>query len=158
MSIATRQPEADGVAALHIASLPRNGDEPTIDSPRAPDGPLLARTGLLAPAPAPAPARALALDALRLLRRMRRPTERPARWELARFAAEVDLVRAHLAPLRTRRALAASFGREAFHVEVTPLDRDDPAAVRVAYAVRWLELGDARPRAPFAALLADPTD
>jgi hypothetical protein len=56
----------------------------------------------------------------------------------------VDLVRAHLKPIRTRASLAGSFGREAFHGR-PPAGTDralGDSAVRVAYAVRWLELGD----------------
>jgi hypothetical protein len=93
----------------------------------------------------PAPARALALDALRLLRRLRDPACRPERWTQPVFRREIELVRAHLAPLHTRRALAASYGREAFHVAMDGAARDDPGAVRLAYALRWLELGDGDP-------------
>jgi hypothetical protein len=53
----------------------------------------------------------------------------------------MELVRAHLAPLRSRKALAASYGREAFHVVLDDTARDDLGAVRLAYAIRWLELG-----------------
>jgi len=54
----------------------------------------------------------------------------------------VELIRCHLAPLRNRRSLTASFGREAFQ----RLDREclAPLAlgpIRAAYAIRWLELG-----------------
>ena len=50
--------------------------------------------------------------------------------------------RCHLAPLRNRRSLAASFGREAF--QTLDLDRARPrplGPIRAAYAIRWLELG-----------------
>jgi hypothetical protein len=90
----------------------------------------------------PAPTRALALDALRLLRRLRDPARRPERWSQPAFSRETELVRAHLAPLRTRKALAASFGREAFHVTLDDTARENPGPVRLAYALRWLELGD----------------
>ena len=62
------------------------------------------------------------------------------------FAREVDLVRLHLAPIRSRSGLAASFGREAFHVDVAS-DGGNSGPVTAAYAIRWLELGDgiARP-------------
>jgi hypothetical protein len=89
----------------------------------------------------PAPARALALDALRPLRRLRDPARRPKRWSQPAFGREIQLVRAHLAPLRTRKALAASYGREAFHLSMDAANRDDPGPVRLAYALRWLELG-----------------
>ena len=53
-------------------------------------------------------------------------------------------MRAHLAPIRSRAGLAASFSREAFHA--VPADKigEAPGAVRVAYALRWLELGSGR--------------
>ena len=41
-----------------------------------------------------------------------------ARWAAPAFGREVDLVRLHLAPIRSRPGLAASFGREAFHADV----------------------------------------
>jgi hypothetical protein len=56
------------------------------------------------------------------------------------MSPDVDAVRHQLGPIRTRRSLAASYGREAFH-------RTDPggaAAVRLAYALRWAELGPDR--------------
>jgi hypothetical protein len=49
-------------------------------------------------------------------------------------------VRRHLAPLRERTMLANSFAREAF--QTVPGPAVDRSAVRVAYALRWLELGD----------------
>jgi hypothetical protein len=55
----------------------------------------------------------------------------------------VELVRCHLAPLRNRRSLTASFGREAF--QTLDLDRARPrplGPIRAAYAIRWLELGN----------------
>ncbi|MFP5341343.1 MAG: hypothetical protein ACLGIJ_00250 [Candidatus Limnocylindria bacterium] len=53
---------------------------------------------------------------------------------------EIEAVRRHLAPFRSRAALARSYAREAFHVLPGPAD-DEPGAVRLAYALRWLELG-----------------
>ena len=85
-------------------------------------------------------------------------------WGAPAFAREVEAVRSQLAPIRDRRGLAASYGREAFRmrdaVALAAKRAADPAAPaapaggaalrpsRVAYAVRWLELGDgiARPR------------
>ena len=64
-----------------------------------------------------------------------------------RFHREFRLVRNHLAPIRSRHMLAASFGRESFRsrepisVE-TALSRLAVSAVHAAYAMRWLELGD----------------
>jgi hypothetical protein len=77
-----------------------------------------------------------------LLRRLRDPARRPERWTQPTYRREIELVRAHLAPLRTRKSLAASYGREAFHLTLDEAARDDPSAVRLAYAIRWLELGD----------------
>jgi hypothetical protein len=74
------------------------------------------------------------------------------------LAREVAIVRAHLAPLASRTALAGSYGREAFHRArpATHGELDQRAdhlrvtATRIAYAIRWLELGDGieRPRWP----------
>ncbi len=65
-------------------------------------------------------------------------------WGEPAFAREVDLIRSQLAPIRSRRGLAASFEREAFQSRAFDASRE-PArlrALRVAYALRWLELGD----------------
>jgi len=141
MPIMTRKPEATDTTAMHLASVPRRGGD-RIGSTDAPSRDLLPGGGVRAPAPVPAPARALALDALRLLRRLRDPARRSARWAQPSFRREIELVRTHLAPLRTRKALAASYGREAFHLAIDDVGRDDPGAVRLAYALRWIELGD----------------
>ena len=60
---------------------------------------------------------------------------------------ELGLVRAHLAPIRSRQSLAASFGRESFHRREaasvdTARDRLISSPVLAAYATRWLELAD----------------
>jgi hypothetical protein len=100
-------------------------------------------------APAPAPHRALALDALRIVRLLRDRPCGAGSWAEPVFAREVEAIRRQLAPFRDRRGLAASYGREAFRMRdardrhgLSTLD-----ATPVAYAVRWLELGDgvARP-------------
>jgi hypothetical protein len=154
MPILTRPPEATDAPAMHLASAQRHGGN-SIGSPSRPSRDLLPVDGRVAPAPVPAPARALALDALRLLRRLRDPTRRPERWSRPAFRREIELVRTHLSPLRTRKALAASYGREAFHLTLDPTARDDPSAVRLAYALRWLELGD-RDIAPVWPTVAGP--
>jgi hypothetical protein len=125
---------------MHLASVQRPGGT-SIGSTAAPSGDLLPTGGSLVPAPAPTPSRALALDALRLLRRLRDPSRRPERWSKPSFRREIELIRAHLAPLRSRKALAASYGREAFHLSMDDAARNDPGPVRLAYALRWLELG-----------------
>jgi hypothetical protein len=71
-------------------------------------------------------------------------------------------------PVRTRAALASSFGREAFNVAVDDdwrahavgsLDASRPIGpVLVAYAIRWLELGDGRRRAGFREWLDNPAE
>ena len=136
----TRQPEATDTTAMHLAPVPRRGGD-QVGSTDAPSRDLLPGGGHHVPAPVPAPARALALDALRLVRRLRDPERRSDHWAQPSFRREIELVRAHLAPLRTRKALAASYGREAFHLSMDA-GRDEPGAVRLAYALRWLELGD----------------
>ena len=89
----------------------------------------------------------MAGEALAILRLVRGAGYPPAIWSTVPFGREVELVRAHLRPIRTRAALSASFGHEAFHV--APEAREatrSPGPVRVAYAVRWLELGDGNTR------------
>jgi hypothetical protein len=114
---------------------------------------------LAAPPPPPSfepdsPSRALALTALQIVRRRRGPADRPAAWSLPGFAREVDLVRLHLRPVGSRRVLAASFGREAFHSgPSTAASAGGPVAV--AYAIRWLELGDRVERPAFDVWVAE---
>ena len=98
----------------------------------------------------------LARVALDLVVRTAQPVDAPARWLTPAFAAEVDRTRAQLAPIRTREALIASFRREA-SVSATrgdPRDGRPAGPVRIAYAIRWLELGDERGRPPWASILA----
>jgi len=101
----------------------------------------------------PAPARALALDALRVTRLLRDPSRRPERWGQPGFAAEVEQIRRHLAPVRSRQSLATSYGREAFHLALTRSDPADPSPTRLAYALRWLELRDGATGPSWQALL-----
>jgi hypothetical protein len=140
MPIRIRQPETNGQLTTHPVETERPGGPDGIL--RIVPGDLLHR-GASRPAPAPAPARALALDALRVVRALRDPARRPARWTQPAFGAEVEVVRRHLAPVRTRQTLAASYGREAFHITATlDAERDDPSPTRLAYALRWMELRD----------------
>ena len=95
------------------------------------------------------PRHELARLALDLVLRTSEPLRLPERWTRTPFGREVEGTRAQLAPIRTRSALAASFSREASvaatcSAPLTPAD--PPGPVRVAYAIRWLELGDGRPR------------
>ena len=71
---------------------------------------------------------------LRLIRLLRDPARRPERWQQPSFGEEVELIRRHLAPVRSRRTLAASYGREAFHLAPTMPDHADPSATRLACA------------------------
>ncbi|HEY7702161.1 MAG TPA: hypothetical protein VIB02_07575 [Candidatus Limnocylindrales bacterium] len=140
MPIRQRQPETIDLMTSHRVAGPRPGDA---DGGMAwDDGVLLSPRTPALPAPVPAPARALALDALRIARLLRDPARHPARWTQPSFGAEVELIRRHLAPVATRRTLAASYGREAFHLVPTRSDRADPSPTRLAYALRWLELRD----------------
>ena len=71
-------------------------------------------------------------------------------------------------PVRTRAALASSFWREAFNIAVDDDWRAQPVTsldagrqigpVLVAYAIRWLELGDGRRRAGFREWLDNPAE
>jgi hypothetical protein len=94
--------------------------------------------------------RELARIALDVVVRALDPATLPPRWSTRSFAIEVAAVRAHLAPIRSRRSLAESFGREAAVAATATPSAMDPATppgpVRVAYAIRWLELGDERLR------------
>lgn len=128
-------------ATAHRVAVTRPGDGEGGISVTSP-GVLLSPVAPFVPASVPAPARALALDALRIARLLRDPSRRPERWAQPSFGAEVELIRRHLAPVRTRRTLAASYGREAFHLAPTRADNADPSPTRLAYALRWLELRD----------------
>ena len=138
----------------HQTAVSRSGDASTIGHP-PPLEVLLPSSGSLAPAPAPAPHRALALDALRLRRALRDPHRLVGVWAEPSFAREVELVRLHLAPLRRRSGLTASYGREAFQAlgGSEPRPTEALGAVRVAYALRWVELGDGRQRPAWPKLL-----
>jgi hypothetical protein len=106
------------------------------------------------------PRHELARLALDLVVRTAEPVELPPRWMTFHFGREVDRTRGQLAPIRTRAALLASFSREA-SIAVTPgmVEAGQvPGPVRVAYAIRWLELGDGRPRRDWASFVAGPVD
>jgi hypothetical protein len=91
-----------------------------------------------------APHRTLALDALMVTRTLRDHPRDADPWGEPAFAREVDLIRGQLMPIRSRRGLARSFEREAFQSREFAGAREHATlrAVRVAYALRWLELGD----------------
>lgn len=127
--------------------------------------------------PVPDPRHELARLALDVVVRTSEPVELPRRWRGAPFAREVDRTRAQLAPIRSRQGLIASFSREA-SIAVTRGECSDPGEharsrgergpsidpvqppgpVRVAYAIRWLELGDGRRRPAWESFVAGPVD
>jgi len=106
------------------------------------------------------PRHELARLALDLVVRTAEPADLPTRWTTYPFGREVDRTRGQLAPIRSRAALLASFSREA-SIAVTrgAIGTGLPAGpVRVAYAIRWLELGDGRPRPAWASFVAGPVE
>jgi hypothetical protein len=73
--------------------------------------------------------------------------DRPQRWRSEPFSRTVDLVRTHPRPIATREMLALSYAREHFHLisvgePPAPSELLSRDATEVAYAIRWLELGD----------------
>ena len=152
MTIGDRQPETTQHRTAHTVGFVRHG---RIDDGMHAQGPgvLLSPGTPTLQASVPAPARALALDALRVTRLLHDPSRRPERWEQPGFGAEVEQIRRHLAPVRTRQSLAASYGREAFHLALTRSDQADPSPTRLAYALRWLELRDGATGPSWQALL-----
>jgi len=157
MPIIVRQPGSGW------SSDPRSGVERPLGSQARPTV-LLPSGGATAVASAPAPHRALALDALRVLRILRDHPRDAGPWGEPALAWEVDAVRRQLAPIASRRALASSYAREAFRAVTgaaagrRPSPPADPGAigpVRLAYAVRWLELGDGAPRPGWSGFVTD---
>ncbi len=148
MSIDVRPPGS------HPTRGSRVGTPAPVDGLR-PSGELLPSGGAPSPAPALTPQRALALDAVRVMRHMRGSLAAEAAWADVSFGRQVESIRRQLAPIRSRSGLAASFDREAFHIRrqvgLSPDVEGLPAAtppgpVRLAYALRWLELGDGQAR------------
>lgn len=97
-----------------------------------------------------------------LARLLRSPARTPQRWRALGFARQVDLVRAHLRPIRSHESLAHSYGREHFHIQATGSATLDArgllrrSAIEVAYALRWLELADGDSRGPWLSIVAVP--
>jgi hypothetical protein len=135
-----------------VAACPGIGDIAL----HGPPGVLLHPGGPWAPLERPDPDVALAAAAELLVRLLARPARRPYRWTAPAFAREVELVRSHLRPIGTRGSLAASFGREAFHGPKPGRGPELATAVQVAYAIRWLELGDGGTWPGWRSLFADP--
>jgi hypothetical protein len=115
-----------------------------------------AATTIGEPATEPDDRHELARLALDLVLRTSEPIDAPRRWAAPAFGAEVDRTRAQLGPIRSRDGLLASYGREASIAATRGLRCDDGNAgpVRIAYAIRWLELGDGRIRPAWASILA----
>ena len=138
MPILTRQPEADEPAmSQHLAGV-LLGDESMIGAAAPPPEGLLPSGG-----PDHRGDQAF---------RGSGPT-----WAEAAFQRRVEVFRRQLAPVCSRSALAASYGREAGH---RPMDGRSRAGrsvtpLQVAYALRWMEL--ARP-APASVTWADLLD
>lgn len=86
----------------------------------------------------------------------------PQQWRAPGFARQVDLVRAHLWPIRSQESLAHSYAREHFHIQATGSATLDArallrrSATEVAYALRWLELADGDSRGPWLSIVAVP--
>ena len=149
MPIVARQRGSRPNAVPRTVGDRRIGDE-------APPEDLLPSGGAHPTLAPPAPHRALALDAIHVVRRLRDQPEGPDPWVRPAFAREVQSIRSHLAPIRTRRALAASYGREAGVGGRTSRPREMSALppLRIAYALRWLELGDGLARPGWIELVA----
>lgn len=144
------------ISARHLLPIAERRRRPN-HRPGGRSGPAAgAWTPPVAPVVEPAsPARGLAMAALAVVRVSRGRGPRPRAWDAPAFARDVDLVRTHLGPIRRRQILAASFGREAFHGGPAA-DAAGLGPVVVAYAIRWLELGDGVRRPGFTAWLAEP--
>lgn len=105
---------------------------------------------------------ALSAHAEVLFQLLARPDRYPLRWRAPGFGRQVDLVRAHLCPIRSHESLARSYAREHFHTDRTGTVPPSPegllrrSATDVAYAHRWLELSGRRGDGPWITLLGEP--
>jgi len=152
MPIVARQPGSPPPTVGRSGGAPSTGES-------GPSEDLLPLGGTASNASALAPHTALALDALHVLRILRDHPRDAGPWGVPAFAREVEQVRAQLAPIRDRRGLAASFGREAFRtcgLRDVPQPPEGLGPVRVAYAVRWLELGRGVRQPAWSSLVTDP--
>ena len=86
--------------------------------------------------------RALALDALRIGRVLRDRSRWPASWSQPAYGIEVEHHRRALSRLRTREELVAGYGGDVFEPADAGMHHSQESAIRVAYALRWLELFD----------------
>ncbi len=85
---------------------------------------------------------ALGIDALRIGRLLRDPSRWPARWGDPAFGVEVERIRRPLSRLGSRHLLEESYGREVFAIAEPRAYPAEGSPVRVAYALRWIELHD----------------
>jgi hypothetical protein len=106
------------------------------------------------------PRHELARLALDLVVRTAEPVDLPRSWTTYSFGQEVDRTRGQLVPIRSRAALLASFSREASIAATRgSVEAGLPAgSVRVAYAIRWLKLGDGRNRQAWTSFVAGSVD
>jgi hypothetical protein len=102
------------------------------------------------------PRHELARLALDVVVRTAEPIDLPGRWSTPAFGREVERTRAQLAPIPSCPDPPGSFGREASVSATRTLGPAGqvPGPVRVAYAIRWLELGDGRSRPAWIATLS----
>jgi hypothetical protein len=84
--------------------------------------------------------RALAIDALRLGRLLKEPAMWPRRWAEPAFGAEVERCRRHVADLTTHDSLASAYAYDVFERLTGGRGDAQVSPIRVAYALRWLEL------------------
>jgi hypothetical protein len=138
MSIVAHLPRLDPLTGSRL------GGASPVDSSEPPKE-LLPDGGSLAPAPAPAPERVLARDALRLIRLARTAGPAAIPWSGNDLPAEIEDIRRQLVPIRSRRSLSASYRREALNRGgIQDLEGRRSGVVRLAYTLRWLELGPDR--------------
>lgn len=90
----------------------------------------------------PSAALALGIDALRIGRLLRDPSRWPARWREPAFGVEVERIRRPLSRMTSHQLLEDSYGREVFAIAEPRAYPAEGSPLRVAYALRWIELHD----------------
>ena len=85
---------------------------------------------------------ALGIDALRIGRLLRDPSRWPSRWRDPAFGMEVERIRRPLAHIRSRQILEASYGHKVFALAGPSAHPAEGSPLRIAYALRWIELHD----------------
>jgi hypothetical protein len=126
------------MAHTSVASLPRSPRRRLTHRPGTPRGAIL-RLSALAGA----------------LGRIHADGGRRAAWRVQPTDEDVITILAHLVPIRTKAALAASYAREGRRLldggrhpaSPRPAAAEPVDALDLAYALRWIELEDARARA-----------